>query len=162
MTPLTREETGEYIAHRLKIAGVTREVFTKPAIRELYKLSRGIPRLINTLSERSLIGAYGANLPLIKKDIVRNAANEVLGKSSHPQKSSMSWVAVGAIAVACVVIALGLWGALLSNGQTLNSANATAVSPNNKSQNSQLPSASQSAQLKTAPNVVQKRSFRGI
>ena len=123
LTPLTREETGEYIAHRLKIAGVSREVFTKPAVREIYKISRGIPRLINTLSERSLIGAYGANLPLIKKDIVSNAAVEVMGKSKgYKHGLSLSWPIIGTIAAACVVIALGLWGVLLTEQPAANSA----------------------------------------
>lgn len=125
LTPLTREETGEYIAHRLKIAGVTREVFTKPAIREIYKLSRGIPRLINTLSERSLIGAYGANLPLIKKDIVTNAAQEVLGKSVPKQGTQLSWATLGAVAVVLIVVALGLWGTVLTDKQPVASANAS-------------------------------------
>ena len=116
LTPLTREETDEYIAHRLKIAGVSREIFTKQATREIYKLSRGIPRLINTLSERALIGAYGANLPMIKKDIVKNAAVEVLGKKTKSkQKLSLGWPAIGGIAVVLIAIILGLWSMLLLN-----------------------------------------------
>ena len=127
LTPLTREETGEYIAHRLKIAGVTREVFTKPAVREIYKLSGGIPRLINTLSERSLIGAYGANLPLIKKDIVQNAALEVMGKAAKPNKQrfTFTWPAIGAAAIAIVAVMLGIWGVLLSDKPAIKDAQAT-------------------------------------
>lgn len=128
LTPLTREETGEYIAHRLKIAGVTREVFTKPAVREIYKLSGGIPRLINTLSERSLIGAYGANLPLIKKDIVQNAAMEVMGKSKVNKATfSYGWPAISAIAVALLAVILGIWGSLLSDKSAITDAQANIV-----------------------------------
>ncbi|MEM8844268.1 MAG: AAA family ATPase [Pseudomonadota bacterium] len=116
LTPLTKEETGEYIAHRLKIAGVTREIFTKSAVREIYKLSRGIPRLINTLCERALIGAYGANLPLIKKDIVSNAAIEVLGKSYPKQETSINWLAFGTMAATFVIAVLVLW-VVLSTGK---------------------------------------------
>ncbi len=128
LTPLTREETGEYIAHRLKIAGVTREVFTKSAVREIYKLSGGIPRLINTLSERSLIGAYGANLPLIKRDIVQNAAMEVMGKSK-PNKAafSLSWPAISAVAVALLAVILGIWGTLLSDKPAIKDVQANIV-----------------------------------
>lgn len=115
LTPLTREETGEYIAHRLKIAGVTREIFTRPAVNEIYKLSRGIPRLINTLCERSLIGAYGANLPLIKKDIVTNASTEVLGESYPRQADSMNWLAIGTMAATVIIAVLVLW-VVLSSG----------------------------------------------
>jgi general secretion pathway protein A len=125
LTPLTREETGDYIVHRLKIAGVTREVFTKQAVSEIYKLSRGIPRLINTLSERALIGAYGANLPLIKKDIVSSAAVEVMGKSARQnQKFSIGWPAIAGIAVALVAVALGLWGVLLSDKASMGDVQA--------------------------------------
>ena len=134
LTPLTREETGEYIAHRLKVAGVTREIFTKSAVREIYKLSGGIPRIINTLSERSLIGAYGANLPLIKKDIVQNAAAEVLGKSSAKRTSfSVGWPALGAIAVALLAVMFGIWGTMLSNKPAIKDvqANVFKQSANN-------------------------------
>lgn len=124
LTPLTREETGEYIAHRLKIAGVTREVFTKSAVSEIYKLSRGIPRLINTLSERALIGAYGANLPLIKKDIVSNAATEVLGKSAAHKNLSLSWPVISGITVAVLAMALGLWGLMLPDNPSVSNAQA--------------------------------------
>ena len=115
LTPLTSEETGEYIAHRLKIAGVTREIFTRPAVKVIYRLSRGIPRLINTLCERSLIGAYGANLPLIKKDIVSNASTEVLGNSHAGQSNSMNWLAIGTMAATFVIAILVLW-VVLSSG----------------------------------------------
>ena len=126
LTPLTREETGEYIVHRLKVAGVTREIFTKPAVREIYRLSSGIPRLINTLSERALIGAYGANLPLIKKDIVSNAAAEVLGKSAR-RGFEFSWLGASVVTTAVLILAIGLWGILLSKNDQNNSTVANAA-----------------------------------
>lgn len=126
LTPLTREETGEYIVHRLKVAGVTREVFTKPAMREIYRLSSGIPRLINTLSERALIGAYGANLPLIKKDIVSNAAEEVLGKSAR-RAFNVDWLGASVVTAAVLIVAIGLWGILLSKNDQDNSTVANAA-----------------------------------
>lgn len=126
LTPLTRDETGEYIVHRLKVAGVTREVFTKPAMREIYRLSSGIPRLINTLSERALIGAYGANLPLIKKDIVSNAAEEVLGKSAR-RAFNVDWFGASVVTAAVLIVAIGLWGILLSKNDQDNSTVANAA-----------------------------------
>lgn len=126
LTPLTRDETGEYIVHRLKVAGVTREIFTKSATREIYRLSSGIPRLINTLSERALIGAYGANLPLIKKDIVSNAAEEVLGKSAR-RGFDINWLGASAVTAAAIIIAIGLWGILLSKNDQDTSTIANAA-----------------------------------
>src|SRR5579863_4453653 len=47
LDPLSREETAAYIRHRLRVAGATRDVFTRGALYEIYRVSGGIPRLIN-------------------------------------------------------------------------------------------------------------------
>jgi general secretion pathway protein A len=78
LEPVTREETGAYIKHRLHICGVTRPVFNKTAVDRIYKLSGGIPRLINVLCDRALLGAYTVDKLQIDKKIVQHAANEVL------------------------------------------------------------------------------------
>lgn len=139
LTPLTREETGEYIAHRLKIAGVTREIFTSGAVNKIYKISNGIPRIVNTLCERALIGAYGANAPLIKKDIVSNAADEVLG-SKEKTTNKFYGLNPGMIAGALIAIALVvLLGVTLTKNNEPSStiANASPTPPvnNNTSAN---------------------------
>ncbi|MCL4135299.1 UNVERIFIED_CONTAM: hypothetical protein GTU68_038887 [Idotea baltica] len=160
LTPLTREETGEYIAHRLKIAGVTREVFTKQATSEIYKLSRGIPRLINTLSERALIGAYGANLPMIKKDIVRNAAVEVLGKASrNKQKLAIGWPAIGGIAVALIAIALGLWGVLLSDKTPVSNAQAKVEVERVEEKVAVAPDVKQTSRVQALPEAITHKAL---
>ncbi len=163
LTPLTREETGEYIAHRLKIAGVTREVFTKQAISEIYKLSRGIPRLINTLSERALIGAYGANLPMIKKDIVKNAAVEVLGKSSKgKQQLSIGWPAIGGIAVALIAVALGLWGVLLSDNSPMGNAQAKIDNKSIEEKAAVAPQVKQLPQVQAQPAPIIRKQAQPV
>ncbi len=78
LEPLTREETGAYIKHRLHVCGTTRPIFSKSAVDRIYKLSGGIPRLINVLCDRALLGAYTEDKLRIDKKIVRFAANEVL------------------------------------------------------------------------------------
>ena len=78
LEPLTREETGAYIKHRLHVCGTTRPIFSKSAVDRIYKLSGGIPRLINVLCDRALLGAYTEDKLQIDKKIVRFAANEVL------------------------------------------------------------------------------------
>jgi general secretion pathway protein A len=60
LEPLTRDETSQYIEHRLKVAGAIGEVFDSAAKREVYKLSSGVPRLINVICDRAMLGAYGA------------------------------------------------------------------------------------------------------
>ena len=109
LTPLGREETGEYISHRLKVAGLRRQVFTTTAVQEVFKVSGGIPRLINTICERSMIGAYGMNVPMVSKEIVANAAEEVLGKRVKSKQSANLWK-LGTVVAASAVLAVSVWG----------------------------------------------------
>ena len=61
LTPLDRAETRTYVQHRLNIAGNRddRAIFSVSALREIYRLSGGVPRLINLLCDRAMMGAYG-------------------------------------------------------------------------------------------------------
>ncbi len=56
LEPLNREEAGEYIRHRLKKAGsANADIFDEDAINEIYRHSKGVPRLINVMCHNSLI-----------------------------------------------------------------------------------------------------------
>lgn len=83
--PLDLQETTNYLNHRLRHAGSKRQAFDGAAIKQLHKLSGGIPRMLNLLAERSLLGAYATNANLVDARIVRDASKEVLGE---PIKSS--------------------------------------------------------------------------
>jgi len=75
LTPLTDEESGAYIAHRLAIANGARSVvFTPAAVKAVYDYSGGIPRLINMLCDRALLGGYSAQTTRIDEPLVRAAA----------------------------------------------------------------------------------------
>ena len=65
LEPLNLEETGAYINHRLQVAGMSPErvIFSSAVVRGIYKVTRGIPRVINVLCDRMLLGAYGRNKP---------------------------------------------------------------------------------------------------
>jgi type II secretory pathway predicted ATPase ExeA len=58
LEPLSRAETEHYIRHRLSVAGCERKVFSAAAVRHIYRLTGGTPRLINSLCDRALLGAY--------------------------------------------------------------------------------------------------------
>jgi general secretion pathway protein A len=75
LTPLTDEETGAYVAHRLAIANPSRSVvFTSAALKVVYEYSGGIPRLINMLCDRALLGGYSAQTTRIDEPMVKVAA----------------------------------------------------------------------------------------
>lgn len=79
--PLGREETMQYIAYRMRVAGARRRIyFTAPAIRRIYKISRGTPRVINALCDRSLLIGYTREIRDISPGIVRRAAREIRGE----------------------------------------------------------------------------------
>ena len=75
LTPLTDEETGAYVAHRLTIANPSRSVvFTPAALKVVYEYSGGIPRLINMLCDRALLGGYSAQTTRIDEPLIKVAA----------------------------------------------------------------------------------------
>ena len=78
LLPLSFHETRAYIYHRLSVCNGRPEVFKESAIRKIYKLSSGIPRLINILCDRALLGAYSTDTHVITPAIVSAAANEAL------------------------------------------------------------------------------------
>jgi hypothetical protein len=75
---LTETETGDYIAHRLKVAGAEERIFSPSAVREVFQFSGGNPRLINVLSDQALLNGYASNLRTLGPNIVRECAEATL------------------------------------------------------------------------------------
>lgn len=89
LKPLSDEETGAYVAHRLAIAnGSRRVVFTPAALKVVYQYSGGIPRLINLLCDRALLGGYSAQTTRIDENLVMSAAG---GLDLKPAVSRNKW-----------------------------------------------------------------------
>jgi len=78
LLPLSFVETRAYIRHRLRVCGGDPDLFKDRAIRKIYKLSAGIPRIINILCDRALLGAYAGNAPQVTPGMVNTAAQETL------------------------------------------------------------------------------------
>lgn len=75
---LSAPETAQYIQHRLKVAGLVRErLFDKEAMLRIHRWTRGVPRRINLLCDRALLGAYAENQAQVTVAIVDKAASEV-------------------------------------------------------------------------------------
>ncbi len=82
LDPLSEEETVAYVRHRLKVAGAREGLFTDGALRRVYRLSRGIPRLVNVLCDRCLLGAYARGRDRVDAAMVRAAHRDVRGERS--------------------------------------------------------------------------------
>lgn len=81
LSPLTRRETADYIRHRLAVAGTLETLFGRSAIAEIYRRSGGIPRLVNLICDRALLGAYTLGKTKVGRAIARKAADELLPSS---------------------------------------------------------------------------------
>jgi len=107
LMPLSRGETRAYITHRLEVGGLPPALFGPAVVGAIYRRARGVPRLINSLCDRCLLGAYVQNRKTISSGMVRQAAKEVLGGSGGPQGRSgaaLPWVAASAVLAAALVI----------------------------------------------------------
>jgi general secretion pathway protein A len=102
LDPLSGDEASAYVRHRLRVAGATRDVFTPGALREIQRLSGGVPRLINIISDRALLGAFTEDRHVVGASVVRRAAGEVFGKSIQPRW--LPWLA-GSVGAAALVSA---------------------------------------------------------
>ena len=77
LPPLDREEVKKYIEHRLSVSGRKEELFTEGAIEEIYRFSKGIPRLINSIANASMLEALSNEASLILPEHVIQAAKEL-------------------------------------------------------------------------------------
>jgi len=76
---LSRSETYDYVRHRLMVAGAKDPIFTTWAMRCIYRLSGGVPRIINIICDRALLGAYATDRHHVTADIVTRACRETRG-----------------------------------------------------------------------------------
>jgi general secretion pathway protein A len=113
---LSARETAQYIHHRLAKAGLSRAVpFDTQAVQRIHTLARGIPRRINLLCDRALLGAYATGKASVDQRIVDKAAAEVLGRGKRgrrwPSLPSQRWRLPAALALG-LVLGAALFGAV--------------------------------------------------
>jgi len=88
LTALSFSDTQSYIKHRLKVSGGNTHIFNRGAIKKIYLLSKGIPRLINVLCDRALLGAYVSNSQSINVKIINKTAKEVFSAEETSTRAS--------------------------------------------------------------------------
>lgn len=113
LTPLTALETENYLRHRLTVAGSAVFPFESAAVRRLYRLSGGVPRLLNVLGDRALLAGYVHGRERINAALVDRAAEEILPSTgSRPS----SWRILGWSLGLGGLGALALWFSLSGSG----------------------------------------------
>ena len=107
LNPLSREETTAYVRHRLRVAGATTDIFAPAALNEVFRLSQGVPRVINVICDRALLGAYSLDRHRVTATLVRNAAAEVFGRRFTPHW--LPWALSAGIAALLTIATVELW-----------------------------------------------------
>jgi general secretion pathway protein A len=121
LLPLTPDDVGLYVHHRLQVAGRHEPLFNAGAIKALHKYSGGIPRLINLLCERALMASYAKSKVPVDKKMVISASTEVLGEDIKHANYLVPASIAAAVGLTCVL------GYLAFSNQ--NIASTHAVSP---------------------------------
>jgi general secretion pathway protein A len=143
---LSELETSHYIAHRLAVAGLTgASPFNKQALARIHKLARGIPRRINLLCGRALLGAYSTGMAQVDRRTVDKAAAEVFGprldvrqpmgltdanaSSPHPGRRLVPASTVALASLAGLLSGAALLGAILWAQKSQSNAPLPVSSP---------------------------------
>jgi general secretion pathway protein A len=104
LNPLSKKETKEYIEKRLRTAGAKGRLFTEKAVKEIYRRSGGIPRLINILCDNSLLTGYALDQKMVDKKSVKEAAKDLSVKIGF--RRLWNWIAIPLCIVGVVLIFL--------------------------------------------------------
>ncbi len=165
--PLTAPEVKEYVRHRWKVAGGRGDFLDDRQINRLYTLSKGIPRVINLICDRMLLGAYGKEVKQISMAILDQAAKEVMGrprprkKRGYPTKaSSMLWVALAVSGV--ILVSLFIWYKIFRNPSAFETAVGVSPGPSLTSQTSDLPTAIEPLQKTTTGNAAETSNSSSV
>jgi general secretion pathway protein A len=164
--PLSEAETVNYIAHRLLVAGMSGPLpFGRAAIRRIHQLTQGVPRRINLLCDRALLGAYAQGMSVVDRRVVDKAAREMFPSPATPlamplaawfrppRNAALAWLGLGAVAAAAVLgvaIALVHWQPVPATD-----LGATAANSHEALANKSTPAAALSA---SAPGAAQGAS----
>lgn len=84
LEPLGKADLAGYLRHRLAVAGVERPLFPGRTISAIFRLTGGVPRLINLLCDRALLGAYVRGQSEVGPALLKEAAGEIFGRQREP------------------------------------------------------------------------------
>jgi general secretion pathway protein A len=99
---LSRRDLAAYVSHRLAVGGSETALFTWVALWRLHRLTAGVPRMVNIICDRALLGAYVERRPRVSGWLLMRAAREVLG----PQSGSPSRWRLGLLSLVLGVLLL--------------------------------------------------------
>ncbi|WP_445947279.1 ExeA family protein, partial [Shewanella sp.] len=166
LLPLTTDEIGLYVQHRLQVANRFEPLFTTKAYKYLHKYSGGIPRLINLLCERALMAGYGQSKVPIDHHMVKQAAAEVLGEVEEFKLPLKPVVIAAAVTLVFASSFYGFYQLAISpsvaESQLTDLSLAGSTAPLAQLQQTPVSEASQQISVQTAPltNTAEPQNMR--
>lgn len=111
LLPLNEDEVKQYIAHRLSIADGDISMFAPATIKTVFRITAGIPRVINLLCDRALTLSFTKQSAVVPKHLFIAAANQILGEDVVAQRIDLphKWLQIGALMLA-LAVGFGLGG----------------------------------------------------
>jgi general secretion pathway protein A len=126
LAPLTAKDTQAYIQHRLWIAAQRQlDLFTANAFRQVYRFSRGIPRLINIACDRALLIAYSQNRPKVNNHVMQTAIMEILS-NWKTAKTPRRWPWLAGAGVCLLVLVFVAAFFIVRSNSNLTRSHATS------------------------------------
>ena len=137
--PLTKKDLSAYISHRIRFAGSQRKIIPARLVPVIYRATRGVPRLVNLLCDRALLGAYVEGKDQVDRKVLDKATREIRGEDRSERSNLLLRVtlAISAILVFGAVISLAFKPEVLNRqidrlASSRQSSNKTAVTITNK------------------------------
>ena len=125
--PLTRTEVAAYVRHRLEVAGTTRPLFPATLMGRLYRLTGGVPRVINVICDRALLGAFVQGKERVDSSTLAKAAREVFHQPVVERGRRQRALVAGLVLV--VGLALVLLLDRLERSDSMPAAQPTVAEP---------------------------------
>jgi general secretion pathway protein A len=107
LSALSAAETAAYIRHRLEVVGGHAHLFSRLALWQIARSTRGVPRLINTICDRALLGAYARQRPRVDWRLVRSALAEVEGALAQRRRHRRL---AGTLALSLLLVGIAGYG----------------------------------------------------
>ncbi|MEH6516919.1 MAG: AAA family ATPase [Halioglobus sp.] len=108
LAPLKQSELSAYVEHRLAVAGTDQPIFTASSLAALWKLTKGVPRIINIICDRAMLGAFVSGKAVVEEDVLQTAAKEVMGEpvilSGHSNHKYLRPAGMAALLLAAVAV----------------------------------------------------------
>ena len=106
---LNKAEIGAYVRHRLEVAGTQRPLFPEALMGRLYRLTKGVPRVINVICDRALLGAYVEGKERVDRATLARAAREVFGPRTPLWRGPLRAASAALLVIVGAALALGAY-----------------------------------------------------